>query len=228
MPPRPGERPPLSFRLRLSLWLIRVACALAPRVQRRDLKAQWEAELLYRWQRTERSPAQELLLWSLGAFQHAWYLFRTEYTMDLIWQDVKYGLRSLNRSRGLIAIAVLSLAIGIGANTSIFSAVDVFMLRPLPYPDSHRLHTVWVTNPDRDWGQTTFSVPDFVDLRDRTESVDVAASRGGTFSLAGDFEAERLRGNYVTPGFFRVLGVQPTRGRAFLPEEGTRATSGWH
>jgi putative ABC transport system permease protein len=162
-----------------------------------------------------------MILWSLGAFQHAWYLFRTEYTMDLIWQDLKYGLRALKRSRGLIALAVLSLAIGIGANSSIFSAVDVFMLRPLPYPDSERLYTVWTTNPERDWGQTTFAVPDFVDLRDRSRSMDLAANHGGTFTLSGDFEAERLSGFYVTPGFFGVLGVQPAQGRAFTVDEGT-------
>ena len=210
-----------SFRLRLSLWLVRLAGALAPGGRRKELRAQWEAELLFRWQRLEPSPVQELLLWSLGAFQHAWYLFRTEYTMDLIWQDVKYGLRSLNRSRGLIAIAVLSLAIGIAANTSIFSAVDVFMLRPLPYPDSDRLYTLWVTNQDRGWDQTTFTVPDYLDLRDRSETMDAAGVRGGTFTLAGEFEAERLSGNYVTPEFFDVLGVQPALGRAFTPEEGT-------
>jgi putative ABC transport system permease protein len=140
--------------------------------------------------------------------------------MDVIWQDAKYGLRALKRSRGLIAIAVLSLAIGIGANTSIFSAVDVFMLRPLPYPDSHDLYTVWTSNTDRGWQQAGFSVPDFVDFRARVRTMNVAAGRGGTFSLSGEFEAERLSGNYVSPGFFRILGTQPALGRSFLPEEG--------
>jgi putative ABC transport system permease protein len=199
---------------------VRVACAFAPLRDRKDLRAQWEAELLHRWQRKEED-VQATLLWSLGAFQHAWYLFRTEYTMDLIWQDLKYGLRALNRSRGLIALAVLSLAIGIGANSSIFSAVDVFMLRPLPYPDSEQLYTVWTNNQDRDWTQASYSVPDFVDLRERSRSMDLAAIQGATFSLSGDFEAERLSGFYVTPGFFQVLGVQPVQGRAFTEEEGT-------
>lgn len=225
------------FRLRLSLLLVRLACILAPGGRRKELWAQWEAELLYRWQRLEEREASGasghppsktspqprhpgLLVWSLGAFRHAWYLFRTEYTMDLIWQDVKYGIRSLNRSRGLIAIAVLSLAIGIGANTAIFSAVDVFMLRPLPYPEANRLYTVWTTNQERGWSQTSFSVPDFLDLREESQTMDLAATRGGTFSLSGDFEAERLTGLYVTPDFFHVLGVQPAQGRAFTPEEG--------
>ena len=140
--------------------------------------------------------------------------------MDLIWQDVKYGLRSLNRSRGLIAVAILSLAIGIGANSAIFSAVDVFMRRPLPYPDADRLYTLWLTNQDRGWGQTTFTVPDYLDLKDQARTMDVAAFRGATFSLAGDFEAERLSGGYVAPEFFQVLGVGPAQGRAFTSEDG--------
>jgi len=141
--------------------------------------------------------------------------------MDIIWQDVKFGLRSLKRSRGLIAIAVLSLGIGIGANTSIFSAVDVFMLRPLPYPDSHELHRVWIANADRDWTQTSFTVPDFRDFRDQSQTMDLAALRFATFSLSGDSEAEPLDGFYVTPDFFPTLGVYPVEGRAFTADEGT-------
>ncbi|HZD05155.1 MAG TPA: ABC transporter permease, partial [Longimicrobiales bacterium] len=209
--PDPPDR---ALRLRLSRWLIRLAWALVPVARRRELVAQWEAELLHRRGRTER-----LLVWSLGAFRHAGHQLRTEYTMDLIWQDVRYGFRSLNRSRGLIAIAILSLGVGIGANTSIFSAVDVFMLRPLPYPDSDELYALWTTNADRGWTEVTFSVPDFVDLRKESRAMDVAALRGGIFSLSGDFEAERLAGSYVSPGFFEVLGVEPAVGRAFLPEE---------
>jgi putative ABC transport system permease protein len=146
--------------------------------------------------------------------------------MDLVWQDIKYGIRALNRSRGLIAIAIVSLAIGIGANTSIFSAVDVFMLRPLPYPESQQLHRLWIANQDRGWTQTSFTVPDFRDLRDQSRTMDLAATRGGTFSLSGDFEAERLSGFYVTPDFFGVLGVQPSQGRSFTEEEGTPGSEG--
>jgi putative ABC transport system permease protein len=167
----------------------------------------------------EAPSATGFVYWTSGAFQHAWYLLRTEYTMDLIWQDVKFGVRALRRSKGLIAIAVLSLAIGIGANTSIFSGVDVFMLRPLPYPASENLHTVWLTNSDRGWQRASFSVPDFLDLREQSQTAQVAATIGGIFNLSGDFEAERLLGHYVSPGFFRVLGVQPVHGRAFTADE---------
>ena len=226
MPPRMGEDRRHPFSLRLCLGLIGVAGALVPRGMRRAWRAQWEAELLHRWQRRGADPAagnatpRSFLLWSSGAFQHAWYLLRTEYTMDLILQDVKYGIRSMRRSWGLILIAVLSLGIGIGANTSIFSAVDVFMLRPLPHPESENLYMLWITNPERGFNQVTFSVPDYQDLKRELRSMDLAAIQGGTFSLSGDFEAERVRGQFVTPGFFHILGDQPAAGRGFTDEEG--------
>ncbi len=219
MSPSPGPLPPIPIRLRLSLWLIRAACGLAPGTRRRKLRAQWEAELLHRWRRRgDQLPG--LLSWSLGAFRHAWYLLRTEYTMDSILQDLKFGLRSLNRSRGIIAIAILSLAIGIGANAAIFSVVDVFMIRPLPYPDSDELHMVWIRNPERGFGRAGFTAPDFQDLREESRTMALAATRGGVFNLSGDQEAERLRGVYVTPGFFEVIGVNPAQGRGFLAREG--------
>jgi len=207
------------------------------------MAAQWEADLLHRWQWWEEMEAgdaggpiplrhrkghrsREVLLWSLGAFRHAWYLLKTEYTMDSIWQDVKYGSRSLSRSRGIIGMAILSLAIGIGANSAIFSVVDVFMLKPLPYPESDRLHMVWVNNPDRGFGRAAFSVPDFLDLREESQTMDLAATRAGVFNLSGEFEAERLRGVYITPDFFEVLEVWPALGRGFTAEEGTPGNNG--
>ncbi|UCC81804.1 MAG: ABC transporter permease, partial [Gemmatimonadota bacterium] len=139
--------------------------------------------------------------------------------MDEFWQDIKYAIRSLRRGGALIAIAVLSLAIGIGANTTIFSAVDVFMLRPLPYPDSDELYSVYTTNRERGWTRASFSVPDFADLRERSRTLDVAATRYMSFNLSDGDRPERLSGVQVSSNFFRMLGVQPARGRAFTAEE---------
>ena len=220
--PRP-DRPP---SLRLSLLLIQAASFFVPRSRRRRWREQWNAELLHRWQRrgeldsSNRLSARVLILWTTPAFAHAWYLVRTECTMDVILQDVKYGLRAMRRGKGLIANAVLSLAIGISANTTIFSAVDVFMLRPLPYPESQTLQTIWLQNAERGWNQATFSGPDFRDLRERSETMNIAAYMGGGFSLSGNDEPERLAGLFVTPNFSRVLGVQLAVGRGFTPEEG--------
>ncbi|UCC72922.1 MAG: ABC transporter permease [Gemmatimonadota bacterium] len=141
--------------------------------------------------------------------------------MDEIWQDIKYAIRSLRRGGALIAIAVLSLAIGIAANTTIFSAVDVFMLRPLPYPDSDELYSVYTTNRERGWTRASFSVPDFADLRERSRTLDVAATRYMSFNLSEGDRPERLSGVQVSSNFFRMLGVQPARGRAFTAEEET-------
>ena len=217
---RPRHEP---LGLRLSLGLIRLACWLAPHGQRRRLRVRWEAELLHAWQQMEmgdQPTTRDALVWSLGAFSHAWYLVRTEYTMDSIWQDFRYGLRSLNRNRGIISIAVLSLAIGIGANTAMFSMVDVFMLRPLPYPEAERLYTIYVRNDERGFQRTAFTVPDFLDLKDQSRTLTLAAARDGVFNLSGDLEAERLQGTHVTPEFFQVLGVGPARGRAFAAGKG--------
>ncbi len=139
--------------------------------------------------------------------------------MDEILQDVKYALRSLRRGGALIAIAVLSLAVGIGANTTIFSAVDVFMLRPLPYPDSHDLYGVYTTNSERGWTQVDFSVPDLVDLRERSQTLSVATADGGSFNLSEGDRPERLSGGTVSWNFFEVLGVHPAIGRGFTSDE---------
>ncbi|MGD8700524.1 MAG: ABC transporter permease, partial [Gemmatimonadales bacterium] len=139
--------------------------------------------------------------------------------MERIWQDVRYGFRTLRRSRALVAIAVLSLGIGIGANAAIFSAVDVFMLRPLPYPDSDQLYRVFTTNHERGWNYVSYSVPDFLDLRERAQTMGVAAYSGASFNLSGGERPERLTGQEVTSNFFQVLGVQPSMGRAFSLEE---------
>lgn len=139
--------------------------------------------------------------------------------MDKLWQDLRYALRSLRRGGLLIWIAVLSLGIGIGSVTTIFAAVDVFMLRPLPYPDSEALLAVYTTNQERGWDQVSFSVPDFVDLRERSEGMEVAVARWASFNLSEGDRPERVQGQRLSWNFLRVLGVEPALGRAFLPEE---------
>ena len=138
--------------------------------------------------------------------------------MDSIFYDVRYAFRSLRQGPGLVAVAVLSLALGIAANSTIFSAVDVLMFRPLPYEnpdDVIRLHT---TNADRGWTEVSFSIPDFVDVREASQTVDVASIMNADVNLSGD-RPERLEGNRVSHNFFRVLGILPALGRTFVPDE---------
>lgn len=139
--------------------------------------------------------------------------------MDGIWQDLKHSFRSLRRGGLLIVIAILSLGIGIGSVTTIFTAVDVFMLRPLPYPDSHDLQSIYTTNQDRGWMWVSFSVPDFVDFRKQSQTMDVAVSRGAAFNLSEGDRPERAQGRRLSWNWLRVLGVQPALGRGFTEEE---------
>jgi len=136
-----------------------------------------------------------------------------------MWQELRQSVRSLRRGGLLIAIAIFSLGIGIGSVTTIFSAVDVFMLRPLPYPESQDLLSVYTTNQDRGWTNVSFSVPDFVDFRERSQTMDVAASRGTSFNLSEGDRPERAEGRLLTWNWLRVLGVQPALGRGFTEDE---------
>lgn len=139
--------------------------------------------------------------------------------MDSIKQDLRCALRSLRRGGLLIGIAVLSLGIGVGSVTTIFSAVDVFMLRPLPYPESEDLLALYTTNHDRGWTQASFSVPDFVDFRERSQTMEVATSTGAAFNLSEGDRPERIQGRRLSWNFLQVLGVRPALGRAFTPDE---------
>jgi putative ABC transport system permease protein len=139
--------------------------------------------------------------------------------MDRIWQDIKYSVRSLRRGGLMILIAILSLGVGIGSVTTIFTAVDVFMLRPLPYPDSEDLLSMYTTNQDRGWMWVSFSVPDFVDFREQSETMDVAVSDGASFNLSEGDRPERAQGRLLSSNWLRVLGVQPALGRGFTEEE---------
>jgi putative ABC transport system permease protein len=139
--------------------------------------------------------------------------------MDSLVADIRYGLRSLRRSPGIIAIAVLSLGLGIGANVTIFSAVDVFMLRPLPYPEADRLVHVYSTVPERGWTYNSVSIPDLLDFREQSRTTDIAASYGRDVNLAGDQGPERIDGERASWNYFGVLGIVPQLGRTFTREE---------
>src|SRR5688500_7318215 len=103
--------------------------------------------------------------------------------IDTILHNVRFAVRSLLRSPAVLTVAVLSLALGIGLNTTIFSAVDVFLLRPLPYPNADDILQVWSTNAERGWNETSISPPDYFDWRNDARRIDLAAYRGSSFTL---------------------------------------------
>lgn len=139
--------------------------------------------------------------------------------MLTLWQDIQFGLRMLTRSRGLTVVAILALALGIGANTAIFSFVNAVLVRPLPYPDPDRLVWFWESQPDLE--HAPFSAADFLDLQSQNQSFqEVTAMHRVSFNLTGPGTAERLPGMVAMPNFFSVLDVQPVLGRAFLPADG--------
>jgi putative ABC transport system permease protein len=136
-------------------------------------------------------------------------------------QDVRYGLRMLRKNPGFTAVAVLTLALGIGANTAMFSVVNAVLLDPLPYQDAGRLTTLWETSsPFGSAGPGSVTDPDYVEWRTQNQVfVDVAAFHGQTFNLTGGADPERLLGAAASPNLFKLLGVNPALGRTFLPEE---------
>jgi predicted permease len=139
--------------------------------------------------------------------------------MDSIARDLRNALRSLGRSPGFLIVAVLTLALGIGATTAIFTVVDAVLLRPLPYPAPERLVAMYERNARG--GEMDFSDPDFEDVRDRARLLEAAAqvSDFGSVSVAGASDPVRARAAAVSRDFFRVLGVSPIVGRAFVEEE---------
>jgi len=138
--------------------------------------------------------------------------------METLWQDVRYSLRVLGKNPGFAAIAILTLALGIGANTALFSVVNGVLLRPLPYPQSDRI--VAISEKTANFDRSSISYPNFLDWR-RSNSTfsSIAAYRSDDFSMTGSGEPERVRIGMVSAGFFEILGVTPTRGRLFTAEE---------
>jgi len=140
--------------------------------------------------------------------------------MNTFWQDLRFGVRMLAKNPGFALIAVLTLALGIGANTAIFSVINAVLLQPLPFADAGRLVTVWNVNTKQGGDGFQVSYPDFNDWRAQQQSFDrMAAFRTRDFTLTGVGEAVRLRGATVTADLFPLLGVTPRLGRVFTPEE---------
>jgi predicted permease len=133
-------------------------------------------------------------------------------------QDLRYGARSLRKNPGFTAIAILTLALGIGANTSLFSVVNGVLLNPLPYPHPEQLITLHESKPNFKNG--SISYPNFLDWqKDNHAFSAMAITRRYTFSLTGLGEAEQVRTRFISSDFFSVIGVTPVLGRVFAPGE---------
>ena len=200
--------------LKLHLRLIRFIGVIVPRRFRARFRQEWEAELEYReellarWDRLNWRNKLELLWRSLGAFWDALWLQRQRLEEDM-FQDLRFGFRMLLKNPGFTLIAVLTLALGIGANTAIFSVVNALILRPLPYPQPERL--VWVeevskkTNTSQDaWGAH------FLDWQEHSQTLEgIAQIDFATRTLTGAGEPERVEVGLISAGLLPLVGAQP-------------------
>ena len=138
--------------------------------------------------------------------------------MSAFWQDFRYALRLLAKNPGFAAIAILTLALGIGANTALFSIVHGVLLKPMPYENPEQLVDVYWTVPSDQ--KSSFSFPDFLDVQSRNHSfVSMAGYAYVEYSVLGTADPQHLEGERVSAEFFPMLNIRPLLGRTFLPEE---------
>jgi putative ABC transport system permease protein len=139
--------------------------------------------------------------------------------METLSQDIRYGIRMLFKNPGFTVVAVVALALGIGANAAIFSVVNTVLLRPLPYDDPDRLMVLRETKLPQ-FPEFSVSPGNFLDWqKQNTVFEKIATIQGAAFNLSGDGEPERFRGARISAGLFEMLGIKPAQGRAFLDEE---------
>jgi putative ABC transport system permease protein len=214
-------------RFRFWLWLIKFIGMIVPRRFRTRWQQEWEAEMQYReyllarWDRLDWRNKFELLWRSRGALWDALWLQRQRLEDDM-FQDLRFGLRMILKSKALTIVAVVSLALGIGANTAIFSVVNALLLRPLPYRQPERLVKVYQTQPDpaKTMQSSNWAYPRFEMLRDQNQSfAAVAGFAQQPYNLTGTDAPERLQVEMVSASYFPLLGVEAVAGRTFTADE---------
>ncbi|PWT91365.1 MAG: ABC transporter permease [Blastocatellia bacterium] len=147
--------------------------------------------------------------------------------MDNLLQDIRYGIRMLLKSPSVSIVATIALALGIGANTAIFSVVNAVLLKPLPFPNPESLMSVFETDQQRGYFNGTYSYPNYFDLRDQNKVFEhVAAYYNSDYVLTGNAEPARLRGAVVSANMFTLLGVHPVLGRNFVADDDKPSSSG--
>jgi putative ABC transport system permease protein len=211
-----------TTRFRFWVWLIRAVGVIVPRRLRAGWRREWEAELRHReellaeWDRLDWRGKFNLAWRSTSAFWDALWL-QPKRLEDEMFQDLRYGVRMLLKNRGFTAVAVLTLALGIGANTAIFSVVNGVLLKPLPYEQPEQLVNLWEAAP---WGQSIVSPGAFTDWRDGGASLEaLSVVRGADMNLAVEGQPERLSGLAVCASYLQILRLQPMLGRGFSPGE---------
>jgi hypothetical protein len=147
-----------------------------------------------------------------------------ESVLEMCWQDLRFGARMLRKNPGFTTVAVLTLALGIGANSAVFSILDAVLIRPLPYPHAERLVKADTYNLKSGdfYGKTSY--PDFMDWTEQNHFFDkLTAYEEKTFNLAGVLQLEHIKGVVVSPDFFETLGIQPCKGRSLAGAQSQQA-----
>jgi len=205
-------------RFRFWLWLIAVIGVIVPRRLRADWRQEWEAELIYReellaeWENLNWRTKLNLLRRSLGAFWDA-LLLQPKRLEDEMFLDLRYGLRILLKSKGFTVVAVFSLALGIGANTAIFSLIDAVLLKTLPVERPEQLYFIQNVGPRRPEGGAP-PYPCFERFRDQNQSFSsLAAFAPRNPKVNIDGQVEEVSGQFVSGNYFSLLGVNAILGR---------------
>src|SRR6266568_5039766 len=140
--------------------------------------------------------------------------------VETTMQDLKYGMRLLKRSPGFAALAVLTIGLGIGANSAIFSVINGVVRKPLAYPNSDRLMYVSSEFSQQHWDKFWVSPPEYLDYKEHTRAFsDLAAYTTGAMNVSEGDSPERVHAAFVTANMFKVLGVRPERGQVFTDEQ---------
>jgi len=214
---------------RLRAWLLRLGELFRRDRRERDLAAELESHLQLHIEDNLRAgmtaaQARREALMKLGGVEQTKENYREQRGVPLVetfLQDLRYAFRMLNKSPGFTIVAVLTLALGIGANTAIFSVVNGVLLKPLPYRQPDRLVSLFLHGRGLDRG--VMGTADFLALNQRQKAFEQVAAFSPSsigFTLTGFGSPQMIPGTSVTSDFFSVLGAQPFMGRAFLPEEG--------
>ncbi len=225
--------PFISFRnqffTRPHLWLIRIIGVIVPRRLRPDWRQEWEAELRHRerllaeWDRLDWRNKLKLLRRSASAFWDALWLQPERWEDEMI-QDLRYGVRMLLKNPGFTVVSALTLALGIGVNTALFTVFNAVAFRPLPVKDADSIVKVYrkeLGNSSREvsGSSSMLSYHEYTSHRDNTQAFAGLTAYAGAPLTLGGAEAEGVRGLLVAGNYFSVLGAEMALGRAFAPEE---------
>ncbi len=210
----------------LRAWLMRFGGLFGKQRRDRELAAELESHLqmhteenLHAGMTPEEARRQALI--KLGGIEQTKENYRGRRGLpwlDTLLQDIRFGSRMLRKNPGFTAIAILTLALGIGVNVAIFSVINATLLDPIPLPQPDRIVSLFTTWPS--YAHAGFSYPNFLDIQRENRSLSgIAAWRFDSFSLTGSGEPEQLRGKMVSGNFFSLLGIRPILGRTFRAEE---------